>query len=212
MTYELEEVYEYILDLADKKGSDFFQLPFVRSVFITQTINFIGGHIKKLEATQQVKEDIRPLMVTTKENVIGNPDNPFTVLCIIPENCHYLSLARPLFKGGVVPRITQLIRHAREETMVASPHNRPTISYPIVTEYLDVAEINSGINEKAIGCYLTYIKKPIYANLDEPSKRIVDLPDAVIEDIVQKTVFELESGKGDERSQVSYQKSETFRK
>jgi len=210
MDYTLGEVFEYILDLTDKKGSDLHQEPDVINAFQTATHDFIREHIPVIENTRQVSQDLQKLMLTTKEVVIPNPDNPYTVICQIPSSCFFLSGVSPLFKGNVVSRRPRLIRHGDKSALQADPHNRATPEYPLNTQHIDIVEINSGVKEKAIGAYLTFLKKPDFAKPGESNKRIVDLPDDVIDDLILKTVDTLLGIVGDPRKQISYQKERSF--
>lgn len=211
MEYSLESVYDYILELTDKKGSDFFQLPFVLNVFKSCTDDFLGERIAIFENTQKVTEDIVDLVKTTKVTVVEDMDNPFIVLAPVPELSLHLFSAKPVFKNGVIPRKTRLIRHGQDEPSEADPHNRPTVKYPTIIQETNVLKINSGKNERALSCYITFLKKPLFAPLDDQDQKIVDLQGPTIEALIKKTVFELESSKADDRSQMAYSKAENFR-
>ena len=210
MDYTLNETYEYILDLVEKRGSELFQLPYVLNVFQTATYDFIRERIPTIEATQQVTQDLQKLMLTSKEAVTDNPDNVYTTICQVPETCHHLFRVLPIFKGNVTSRRPKLIRHGEREALTSDPHNRPTPSYALCIQYNDYVEIDAGFEEKSTGAYLTYLKHPDFATAIQTSKRIVDLPSGPIEDIVLKTVDKLLSGIGDPRSALAYQKEQTF--
>lgn len=210
MAYNWGNVFEYILDLTDKKGSDLHQEPDVLNAFKTATNDFLRAHTKIIEDTQRVSQDLQKLMITRSETVIDNPDNVYTVICQIPSNCFFLSGVLPKFKGNVVSRRPKLIRHGDRSALTTDPHNKPTPEYAISTQYIDTVEIDSGYNEKAIGAYLTYLKKPTYANLGEHEKQVVDLPGDVIEDLIIKTSDILLGIVGDPRVQVSGRREQTF--
>lgn len=201
MEYTLDETYEYILERADKKGSDFFQLPYVLQVFQTQTYDFIDERLPHLESNQRLTQDLQGIMLTKKFNVVDDVENVYRTNVIVPEDTYHLSRVIPIFKGEVVSRSPKMIRHGNEIPMSNDPHNKPTPEYPLITQFSDYANINSGYDEKPISAYLTYVKKPVFAKENEGSKRVVNMPDGAIEAIIQKCVLELISSKGDERTQ-----------
>ena len=212
MDYTQQEVYSYILDKVDKKGSDFFQLPHVLKVFRSMTHDFLDEHVKILEETQKVTQDLQFLMLTIKQNVVDDSDNPYIVNAAKPNNCYHLAVVKPIYFGGGVPRQVKMVRHGNMIAMNSDPHNRPTRDYPLITQHSDYVTIDSGYTEKAEACYITFIKHPIFAGLTETTKKIVDFPENVIDKIIEKVCFELISSKGDERSEISHTKSEAFGK
>lgn len=211
MNYTLDEVCDYIDELTDKKGSDLFQKPYVLKTFQTATYDFLRERTPVIEATQQVTQDLQKLMLTTKETVTDNPDNPYTVICQVPETCFYLFRVLPLFKGGVTSRKPRLIRHGNRDALKSDPHNRPTVEYAMSVQYNDYVEIDSGINEKALSAYLTFLKHPTFADVGTGgATRIVDLPGAVIEDIIIKTIEILLGSKEDPRTMIATRREQTF--
>ena len=210
MNYTLGEVYEYILDLTDKKGSDLFQEPDVLKAFQTATHDFIRERIPVIEATQQVTQDLQKLMLTTKEVVTDNVDDPYSVICAIPTACFHLFRVLPLFKGNVTSARPRLVQHGDKTALMADPHNRPSVKYALSVQYKDTVEINSGYTEKALAAWLTYLKHPDFAAPGDIGTRIVDLPAAVIDDIIIKTVEILLTTVGDERQQSAYRRERSF--
>ncbi len=212
MNYTLEEVYDYILELTDKKGSDLFQLPYVLSVFQSSTLDFIGEKIPSIEKQQQVTQDLQSLMLTSKESVINDLNDPHAVTTAIPSDLHYLARVNPIFKGNVTSKRPRLVRHGNLDAMKSDPHNSPSTEYPIITQFTDTIKIESGYVEKPISVLITYLKKPLYAKLTEPNQRIVNLPDVVIDAIILKTESRLLGSKGDPRYQTAYNDERSFRK
>tara|TARA_A100000172_G_C3044260_1_gene111877 strand:- start:61546 stop:62193 length:648 start_codon:yes stop_codon:yes gene_type:complete len=206
MDYTLDETYEYILDRADKKGSDMFQLPYVLNVFQTQTYDFIDEQLPYLESNQRNTQDLQQVMLTKKINVVNDPQDNFKTNAALPEDLYHLSRVNPIFKGGVTSRRPKLIRHGNYDGMRTDPHNKPTAEYPLITQYNNYINIDSGFNEKPISTHITYLTKPIFAKENELQERIVNLPNGVIEAIIQKCVKELVSSKGDQRTQAEFAK------
>lgn len=206
MNYTLDEVYEYILDRADKKGSDMFQLPYVLNVFQTETYDFIDSKLPTLESNQRDTQDLQQIMLTKKINVVQDIENPYKTNAALPEELYHLSRVNPIFKGEVTSRRPKLIRHGNYDGMKVDPHNSPTPEYPLITQYNNYISIDSGFNEKPISTLITYLLKPIFAKENELQERVVNLPDGVIEAIIQKCVKELVSSKGDQRTQSEFAK------
>lgn len=90
--------------------------------------------------------------------------------------------------------------------MKVDPHNSPTVEYPLITQYSDYISIDSGYIEKPLHVYMTYLEQPDFAKENELQERIVNLPNGVIEAIIQKCVKELISSKGDVRTQSEFAK------
>ena len=210
MDYTLGGVYEHILDLTDKTGSDLFDKPFVRSAFITATYDFLREQVKLFENTQAITEDIRPLIVTTKRNVVDNPSNEFTVIFTVPAESFHLLSAIPVYKNKVLARKTRIARHGDRNSLKTDPHARPEKLYPHVYQYSDYYEIDPGQIEKPLETFLTYLKKPDFAPVDQDGTKIVNLSETVIHDLMLKTVDTLLGAVGDPRVNNAYRKDETF--
>lgn len=206
MDYTLDEVYEYCLDRADKKGSDMFQMPYFLNVFQTQTYDFIDSKLPYLESNQRDTQDLQKIMLTKKINVVQDPENVYITNAALPEDLYHLSRVNPIFKGNVTSRKPNLIRHGNYDGMKVDPHNSPSIEYPLITQYANYIVIDSGYEEKPLNAFITYMLKPTFAKEDELQERIVNLPDGVIEAIIQKVVKEFVSSKGDPRTQSEFAK------
>lgn len=202
----MDETYEYILERCDKKGSDFFQLPHVINVFQTQTYDFIDERIPFLGSNQRLVQDLQGIMEKKKSPVLEDPENVYMTNVALPEELYHLVAVQPIFKGNVVSRDPKLIRHGRDIPMQRDPHNKPTVEYPLITQYSNYANINSGYEERPISCYLVYIKKPTFAKVDQSNNRVVNLPNGPIEAIITKVIKELVSSKGDPRTQSEFVK------
>lgn len=212
MDYTLDEVYEYILERADKKGSDFFQLPYIIQVFQTQTYDFIDERLPLLEANQQITQDLQEIMLTKSFVPVQDPNNVYKVNVSLPEGYYHLSRVLPFFSGGVASRRPKLIRHGNYEGMRADPHNAPTPEYPLIVQYSNYVNIDSGYLEKPIKVNLTWIDEPVFAKENEPDKKIVNMRPGAIEAIIQKCILELVSSKGDPRTQSEMIKEKEIRK
>jgi len=204
MEYTLDEVLEYTLDRADKKGSDMFQMPYFLNVFETQTYDFIDSLLPFLESNQRDTQDLQEIMLTKKINVVADPVDNFKTNAALPEGLYHLSRVNPIFSGGVTSRKPNLIRHGNYDGMKVDPHNRPTPEYPLITQFSNYINIDSGFNEKPTQVIITYLQEPVFATETELTKRIVNLPNGVIQSIIQKVVKEFVSSKGDPRTQSEF--------
>jgi len=211
MDYSLSNTYEYVMDLLDKKGSDLIQLPEMFRVFKTATIDFIGERLPVIEKTQQITEDLRPLMDIKKIPVANNPTDPYSTIASVPSYVDHLVRANPMFANGTSGRRPKLIKHGNIDAYFADPNKRPSEEYPLIVQYLDYVKIFTGYNIKPINVLMTYLKKPDYALLSNQQQRICNLPDSSIEDIINKTVLILSGVRGDERIQIHGQKEQSFR-
>lgn len=211
MAYTLTDTYEYGLELLDKKGSDFVQLPEFFRFFKTAVLDFIGERIPIIEKTQQITNDLRPLMKTAKVIVIDDPEDSYAVISAVPNDCHHLVRANAGYEGNVTGRRPSLIRHGNIDAYKADPNQKPAMDYPLITQYQEYIKIDSGFNNKAIISYMTYIKYPTYADIGTPTQQIVDLDDVSIEDILNKTILNLMATRADDRTNIKAQQEQSFR-
>jgi len=211
MAYSLTEIYEKGIELIDKKGSDFVQLPEFLRVFQTNTYDFIGERIPIIEKTQQITNDLRPLMKTTVRPTIDDPDDSSAKIATIHNEVHYLFRANPKYEDKTTGRRPVLLRHGNFDAYMSDPHNKPTPEYPLILQYMDYVKILSGPDKKAVGCYVTYLKEPTFATLNNPSIDAVDLSKVAQEDILYKTVISLLGTRGDDRTQLKMAQENGFR-
>ena len=211
MGYSLSEIYEKGIELMDKKGSDFVQLPEFLRVYKTSTYDFIGERIPVIEKTQQIINDLRPLMKTDVRTVIDDPDDVYAKLATIPNEVHYLFKANAKFENGTTGRRPVLLRHGNIDVYMSDPNNRPTPEYPIILQFMDYVKILTGYDEKATACYMTYLKEPTFATLQTPDVDCVNLSMVAQEDILAKTVTSLLGTRADERYQIKKNEEMSYR-
>lgn len=188
--FSLNEIHLLILEKADKIGSDYFPLDVVRNRFISETYKYLNEVVKAIEITQQISDKIKPLVVPKTMNVISDPALS-GVIAPLPNDYFHLLRINPIFREGVTSRKSTVIRHGSSNVTNLDPYNKPTMEYPVITQYANVVNVNTGGQESPIKVLFIYIKKPIFAELNAAQERIVNLPDDVILDIVDLTVIEL---------------------
>lgn len=199
--YTLEETYYYILEKTDKIGSDFFQMNTVLNRFKSATYEYLDSVFNEIEKTQQVSDKVKPLIIPKKFATIPDPDLS-GVIGSLPSDYYHLLSVKPIYADGTFPRKTKLVRHGSLEINTTDPFNKPTSEYPIITQYDNYLNVNTGADTPPSNILIVYIKKPTFAALNEPTVRIVNLPDNVIEEIVELTIKQLFSTTADPRVQI----------
>lgn len=212
MEYSLAEVHEKLKQLSDKMGSDYFPLPVFLNFFETATYDFVGERLKIVEKTQEVTDDIRNL-ISTPELLPCTADPNFSGRYIVGLPTKYLRAVAydVIYANNERCRRADMIRHAEVVHYQNNPNRRPTKSYPIIVQLESLFQIDSG---SAVPEYLrlTYAKKPSFATIGQPTTRIVNLPDDALEKVLKTTVTNLFGKTADERTQMSYQLQESYRK
>lgn len=209
--YTLTEAYEIYQDRIDKQGSDFVQLPEFLRHFKSATYDFIGERVPIIEKTQQIVEDLRPLMKTDKRTCIQDPNDAHAMIASVPTDCHHLVRVNALFSDGTSGRRPKLIRHGNYDSYQSSPSKRATNEYPLITQYEDYVKVMTGYVVKAQYAFLTYIKKPTFAGENSPGTQIVDLSVQAIEDILNKTIVRTMAAKADPRTQTEVYQEKSYR-
>jgi hypothetical protein len=217
--YTLDWCDRYLDELLDKMGSDLFPLPIKLNRFITITLDFIRETTKSLEVTQEVSDDIKPLLIRSNYTIIQDPINQNLWTC--PEPADYIRLVSlvPLFLDSVDNHLKQkakkvkILKEGQREAYKRDPFNNATNEYPQVFRYANLFKIDVGdatINySKAL---LSYIKKPNFADENDLTVRIVNLPDITIEQLLLKTADALRFSTGDSDAVANYQFGQSFGK
>lgn len=214
MEYTLANTHLKLNQLTDKMGSDYFPMPLFLNFFETATYDFIGERLKQVEKTQEITDDIRPLILQTNLMVGADPNNSEKAVIPIPANYLRLLAYDIYYTDETKCRRADLVRHGEAIVSALNPNTQPTKQYPLITQYSSYLEVVAGVDtvniEKA---HLVYCKKPVFAIIGENNNndKIVDLPNDVIEKILKKTVMNLFNKTADERSQSSFQLDQAYR-
>ena len=211
MDYQLSKVHVKLRQLSDKMGSDYFPLPVFLNFFETATYDFVGEKLKIIEKTQEVTDDIRPLIIPKDITIIQDPNQQGKYIAGLPSDYLRVVAYSVLYSDGSECRRADLLRHAQKNHARLNPNTKPTKDYPIILQFDSTFQIDSG-NTIPSKFRLTYCKKPKFATTGEPTIRIVNLPDDAIEKILKITVTNLFNKTGDERTPMSYQLQESYRK
>lgn len=210
MDYTVAEVKEKLNQFSDKNGSDYFTLPVLLNYFHTATYDFVGERLDIVEKTQKITDDIRNIVVPLKLTVIADPNDATRYITAIPANYLRVLSYDVLYADGTRCRRADAMRQAEYTTAVLNPNKKPTKHYPIILQENNLFQIDSGDDVPAF-MKITYAKKPSFAKTSQLNRRIVNLPDSSIEQILLMTVTRLFGSTGDERTQSNYQLQESFR-
>jgi len=211
MDYQLSNVHFKLRQLSDKMGSDYFPLPVFLNFFETATYDFVGERLKIVEKTQEVTDDIRNLITPLDISIIVDPNKPGKYIAALPTNYLRLLSYSVSFADGSYCRRADLLRQAEYEISKLNPNKQPTKQYPLIRQFDSVWSIDSG-SDVPKKFHIVYAKKPSFATTGTPTVRIVNLPDDAIEKILKITVTNLFNKTADERTPMSYNLQESYRK
>lgn len=214
--YSLEWFDEYCDELLDKMGSDLFPLPIKYNRFKTHTLEFINDAAMYMEATQKISDDIKdiimkrkfPLIKDAVENVweTAEPSDYYRLISIVPLTLDSQGTEMKVCKKPVTMKEGQRLAVERD------PFRSATDEYPNIYRLSKLFQIDVG-DKSTIqyhNCLVTYLKKPTFALLNDLDKRIVNLHDSAIEEIVLKTADSLRFSTGDATAPINYQFNSTY--
>lgn len=211
MDYSLSEVHEKLKQLSDKMGSDYFPLPVFLNFFETATYDFVGERLKIVEKTQEVTDDIRTLIVLVDIPVIEDPNRSGKYIAALPSDYLRQVAYDVIYANSIRCRRADIKRFSEYQVALSNPNQKPTQNYPIILQHASSFEIDAG-GVVPLFFGLTYCKKPSFATTGQPGKRIVNIPDDAIEEILKITVTNLFNKTADQRTPQSYQLQEAYRK
>lgn len=216
--YTLEWCDQYLDEILDKIGSDYFPLPIKLERFITATYDFLKDRCKNIEITQEVSDDIKSLIKPKKVSVlkstisihskniwnVAEPIDYYRLIGLVPL---YLHNGEEIAKSKKI----SIAKTGQIEAFHRDPFREPTAEYPIVTRTSNLFSIYVGNDStNYTSAIITYVKKPEFASLEQETKRIVDLPDSAIEQILLKTSNYLRFGVDDENATNNFQFNSQF--
>lgn len=217
--YTLAWCDQYLDELLDKVGSDYFPLPIKLDRFITATYDFLRDRTKSLEITQEVSDDLKPLLKTRKLSILKSEMSIYsknTWNCPEPIDYYRLIGLVPVYvdvdlKEKIKSKKTQIIQAGQRESYARDPYREPTAEYPNIIREANLFSIDVGEDSTTYtSAIITYVKKPLFAKEDEETKRIVDLNDSAIDQILLKTSDYLRFGVSDENAANNYQFNSQF--
>lgn len=216
--YTIDYCDQHLDELLDKMGSDYFPLQVKIGRFVTFTYDFIREHTKAFEATQEISDDIKPLLI--RNDIVLSATEGLAVFQA-PEPINYFRLISlvPFILGEGNQRIfkakvTRIIKEGQRLVYGRDAFRKPSPSYPHVLRISNFFEIRVGNfnTDNYNRAEISYIKKPTFGNIDNDDDIIVNLPDAAIEQIMLKTAESLRFTTGDDSARDIYQFDQTFGK
>jgi hypothetical protein len=214
MAYTVTEAYNRVLEEADKLGSDYFSLPQVLSAFKKETLDFVGARAAEAEISQEVTDDISPLMVSTLLNFTPNPDDANEKMAIQPNNYHTKLRVNVLYSDGLKARKPTVERHGESNSNAINPFKKADRMYPRIQQFSNYFNVITGLPPSSTiqptKFILIYIKQPTFGKLS--TDVVVNLPDQVCELLFAATANTLRLSSDDPLAQVDFQVNQTYRK
>lgn len=208
--YTVQEVYDKTLQQADKMGSDYLALPEALSRLKKAAYDFIGQKSAQVEKTQEVTEDLQSLVKIAPFIPVIDPNVTGTFLVPFP-NDFFHRLRITVFYGTTEKsRLPRFQKFGEANTNEVSPYKKPDRKYPLITNYSDYMNINTGgaIPSKIA---FTYFKKPVFGTEANMAGVWLELPVQAIEEILALMIAEWMVQKGDSRGPSEFQLKETYR-
>ena len=216
MDYTILECDRYLDELLDKMGSDYFPLPVKFGRFISATYDFIRENSKFLETTQEISDDIKPLLIK-RNHVMVASTTPGIYEIAEPSDYLRLISVEPYARisGNDVKKFKKvyIIKEGQRTAYERDPLREPTPFYPHVYRNANIFEVNVG-NDTDIyaNAKVTFLKKPTFGNISNDDDLIVNLPAIAIEQILLKTAQALRFTTADENASSVYTFDQTFGK
>ena len=192
--YTVKYCDEFMDELLDKMGSDYFPLPIKLNRFRSVVLDFIRETTNFFEGTQELSDDILPIVVSKKHLVSGRtnymgakvykidlPENYIRLLGITPVSADN----EKFFKKSEI----KIYRVAHFTTNHRNPFRKAKGGRINVyrMENALIVEVDESVNMKYFS--LEYVRMPIFGkNNDE---QMIDLPDQTINKLLQKTCVSL---------------------
>lgn len=215
--YTIEYCDKYIDELLDKMGSDYFPLPIKMGRFVSTTLDFIRENTIYMEASQEISDDIKTLLVRT--NMVMAPIAGSIGMFEVPEPNDYIRLVavEPYARiNGVLTKKFKKIHIIKEGQRLAyerDPFREPSAFYPQVYRNTNVFEVNVGKDTDTYDtAKVSYIKFPTFGDILVDTDIIVNLPPIAIEKIMLKVAESLRFTTADESAAAIYQFDQTFGK
>ena len=212
MAYTVSQAYNRTLEEADKMGSDYFSLPEFLNLFQKEVWDFVRDRTKDVELTQEVTDDMRPLIERASLPLIPSTVDASDKMAAIPVDYYRRMRVNVRYNDQTLGREPQVIKHGEADFNEVSPFRKPSKEYPQITQYSDFFNVKTNISIANLiqptQLILIYIKKPII-NRNETDV-IINLDDSVCELLFGRTANSFMVTKGDARAQMAFQHEETY--
>lgn len=132
-------------EFADKLGSDILTIPIFLPLFEMEVLDFIGSRIAEAEKTQMITDDISGVIKPSNVNLIPDPSDSKYYLAIKPSDYIQRIRANVMYSDGMLGRQPVFLRHGEVDNANINPYKKPTKEYPIITQYENYFQVQSGI-------------------------------------------------------------------
>jgi hypothetical protein len=211
MDYTLEGVHYVLQQFADKVDSDYFTLPELLSHFSVSANKFISERLDNVEKTQQITDDILPLVTPGNLDVIQDPNDASRYIAALPVKYLRLMSYDLIYSDGTRCRRADKMRQAEYSTASNNPYKRGSKQYPIILQENSLFQIDAGPGIP-VSMVIKYCKKPSIAKTNQKTTRIINLPDEAIDKIILDTITRLFNRTGDQRTQSNLILEDAFKK
>lgn len=195
------QLLDKVNDEADKQGSDYFPYPLVKERFRKCTLALIREWVKSAEDTQEVTDDLRPIIKIKPLTPIVNPDDSSNYITAVPNDYLHKLSGRFTYNNGQTSVKTTFERHAEEEFNRSSPFKKPSFEFPLVSQSGNHFVIDTnGVVPKEFK--LIYVRMPLFGVGENDN--VFDLGEQALEKVVDLVVASLLIKAGDPRAQNDY--------
>lgn len=207
MAYTVQYCDQFMDELLDKMGSDYFPRPIKLRRFQSIALQFIRESTSFLEATQEISDDISSLIVSPPKYLLGGkthkymgkffykidlPEDYLRLLNVVP---YYEEKGSPIIGGDFEVKIYRIGTYLINER---NPFRKANESRINVYRMDDAILLDTTYNSFPPLHYadLTYVRKPVFGNL--PEEMMVDvLNDIVVDKLMHKTCVSLRATSSD---------------
>ena len=207
---------KFLDELLDKMGSDYFPIDVKFGRFVSITYDFIREHTTYLEASQELSDDLKPLII--RANSIMTPTSEQGVWEVAEpiDYIRLISLEPYAFIGGEEVRKFKKVYINKEGQRVVYERDvfrKPSPLYPQVYRIGNFFEIRVGNDADTYQrARLSYVKHPTFGNINDDDSVLLNLPAIAMEKILLKTAESLRFTTADETASSIYQFDQTFGK
>lgn len=211
MSYTLENVHYTLQQFADKVDSDYFTLPELLNHFRVAANKFIADRLDDIEKTQQITDDILPLVTPDNLAVIQDPLDTSRYIAALPIRYLRLISYDLIYNDGTKCRRADKMKQAEYSPASNNPYKRGSKQYPIILMENNLFQIDAGPGVPT-SMPIKYAKKPTIAKTNQKTTRIINLPDDAIDKVILDTVTRLFNRTGDKRLQSNLHLEDAFKK
>lgn len=214
--YTVEYCDKYLDELLDKMGSDYFPLEVKFGRLVNVTYDFIRESCKYLEGTQEISDDLKPLLVRVPHVMTATATQGVWEIAEPNDYIRLISIEPYALVNGIDTRKFKKVHINKEGQRLAyerDPFRKPSALYPVIFRLSNIFEVRVGDDTDTYSkAFISYIKKPTFGDIENDNDILLNLPDIAMEMILAKTAESLRFTTGDEIANSVYQFDQTFGK